>query len=181
MSGPPKHQSSSTQLSLVPPLCEELTTREPFLSATQSQPARSDLDALGRDQNERPQIDVARRQARLGEDWHGRQRQGGLRDIIGGIGAKLLAEPLQFASRGSRANQHPVAARAVDFLDHQFGEIVEHVLEQIFFRGSARSARLEDRLLAGVELHDLGHVAVERLVVGDAHTGALAMVMRPAR
>src|SRR3546814_5713780 len=31
---PPKHQSSSTQVSLVPPPCEELTTRDPFLSAT---------------------------------------------------------------------------------------------------------------------------------------------------
>jgi hypothetical protein len=62
-----RHQSSSTQVSLVPPPCEELTTSEPFLQRHPGQPARRDVDARGRDQHEGAQVDMPRRQARAGE------------------------------------------------------------------------------------------------------------------
>ena len=53
-------------------------------------------------------------------------------------------------------------------LHHQFAEIVEHVGEVLGLAASPGRYVLQDRLLAEIELHDLGHVAVDRLVVGDA-------------
>jgi hypothetical protein len=54
--------SSSTQVSLVPPPCDELTTSEPSLSATRVSPPGTICTWLAR-QHEGPQVDVARRDA----------------------------------------------------------------------------------------------------------------------
>src|SRR6185369_17691487 len=69
---------------------------------------------------------------------------------------------------GGGPDQHAVAARPVDFLDHEFGQIVEHVGETVGLRAAPGGNVLEDRLLAGVEFDDLRHERIDRLVIGDA-------------
>ena len=69
---------------------------------------------------------------------------------------------------GLRPDQHAVAAGAVHLLDHQLFEMVEHVGEVIRLAAAPGRHVLQDRLLAEIELHDRRHVAVDRLVVGDA-------------
>src|SRR3546814_1548536 len=54
--------------------------------------AGGDRQALRQHQDEGTQIDVARGEAGLGEDRHGRERQRRLRDIIAGIGLQLRSE-----------------------------------------------------------------------------------------
>ena len=61
----------------------------------------------------------------------------------------------------------------MDFLDHQFGEIIEHISERIGLRAAPRRHVVKDGPLAGVEFNDVGHIAVDRLVVGDAGAGGI--------
>ncbi len=56
----------------------------------------------------------------------------------------------------------------MDLLDHQLLEVLEHVGEVVGLAAAPGRHVLEDRLLAEEEFHDLRHVAVDRLVVGDA-------------
>src|ERR1051326_768105 len=62
----------------------------------------------------------------------------------------------------------PLAARAVHFLDYQLVEAVEHVGEVVGLAAAPGRHVFENRFLAEIEPHDLRHVAVDRLVVGDA-------------
>jgi hypothetical protein len=84
--------SSSTQVSLVPPPCEEFTTSDPFFSATRVSPPGVMLHAVGEHLHEGAQVDMARREALLGQDRHGRQRQRRLGDVVAGPRLQLLAE-----------------------------------------------------------------------------------------
>ena len=54
------------------------------------------------------------------------------------------------------------------FLDHQFGQIVEHIGKRVGLRAAPGRHIGQDRLFAGIEFDDLGHEAVDRLVIGDA-------------
>jgi hypothetical protein len=56
-------QIVNTQVSLVPPPWLELTTSEPSFSATRVSPPGTMRDAIAPGQHERPQIDMARRNA----------------------------------------------------------------------------------------------------------------------
>ena len=58
----------------------------------------------------------------------------------------------------------------MDLLDHQLGQVGERVGEVVGLAQHVRGHVVEDRLLAEVEAHHLGHVGVDRLVVG--HAGA---------
>src|SRR3546814_8658052 len=66
--------------------------QRPLAHRDAGQAARRDRDALRRHQHEGAQVDMARGEAGLGEDRHGRERQRRLRDIIAGIGLQLGAE-----------------------------------------------------------------------------------------
>ena len=67
-----------------------------------------------------------------------------------------------------RADQHPVAAGVVDLLDHQLGEVVQHVGPVLrLAQHPGRDVR-EQRLLAQVEPDHLRDVGVDGLVVRDA-------------
>jgi hypothetical protein len=87
-------------------------------------------------EHEGPQVDVARRDAALDEGRAGRQRQRRLRDVAFRVGDELACGSLDLGLGGGRPDQHAVAAGAVHFLDHQFGQVREHV-GQVF--GLARS------------------------------------------
>jgi hypothetical protein len=86
------------------------------------------------------------------------------------VGQQHGAELLDLGLGGRRAHQHAVAAGAVHLLDHQLGQVVEHVLQVVGLAAQVGGHVVEDRLLAEVELDHLRHVGVDRLVVG--HAGA---------
>src|SRR6185437_15055724 len=66
------------------------------------------------------------------------------------------------------ADQHAVAAGAVDFFHDQFVEIVEHVGKILRLAAAPGRHVLQDRLFAKVEFYDVRHVGIDRLIVGDA-------------
>src|SRR4026208_199523 len=65
-----------------------------FLQRHARQPARHDGDMLAPRQHERPEIDMARREARRGAGRAGRQRQRWLGDKTFGLALELVAERL---------------------------------------------------------------------------------------
>ena len=160
--------SLDTQVSLVPPPWLELTTSEPSLSATRVSPPGTTRTPSAPGQHVGTQVDVARREA-------ARRRSTGTVDSASvGWAMKSSGSALSLAANSAhlrlgrvRPDQHAVAARAVHLLDHQLVEIVEHVLEGFGLAAAVRRHVLQDRLLAQEEPHDLRHVAVDRLVVGD--------------
>ena len=153
---------------MVPPPWLELTTSEPSFSATRVSPPGTMVTWSLPGQHERPQIDVARREAGRGAGRAGRQRQRRLGDEAFGLALELVAERLDRRLGRGGADQHAVAAGAVDFLDHQFAEIVEHVGQILRLAAAPGRHVLQDRLFAEIEFHDLRHVGIDRLVVGDA-------------
>ncbi len=70
-----------------------------------------------------------------------------------------------------RADQHPVAAAAVDGLDDELVEVLEDVAAIVLVDAEVGRHVAEDRLLAEVVADHLRHVAVDGLVVGDARAG----------
>ena len=116
---------------------------------------------------------MARRQAFFGEDRAGREGQRRLGDVVGGFRLEFLGKRLALLLRGSRSDQHSVTSGAVDLLDDQFGHVLQHVFDAVRLRAAPGRNVAEDRLAAGVELHDLGHVGIDRLVVGDAGAGRI--------
>ena len=159
---------SSTQVSLVPPPWLELTTRDPRLSATRVNPPGTMRMRSRPVKHERPQVDMARRDALLDAGRAGRERQRRLRDEVLGVRLELGAERRDGRLVGFRADQHAVAAGAVDLLDDEILDVVEHIGKVLGLAAAPGRHVLEDRLFAEEELHDLRHVAVDRLVVGDA-------------
>ena len=63
-----------TQVSLLPPPCDEFTTSEPFLQGHARQPAGQHVDVLAVE-DERPQIDVAAFEVVVHEHRHARERE----------------------------------------------------------------------------------------------------------
>ena len=92
--------------------------------------ARHDPHAVRARQHERPQVHVARRNAALERRRAGRKRERRLGDVIGRIGLDLGGEFLALRGGRMRADQHAVAARAVDLLDDQLVEPLDHVFER---------------------------------------------------
>ena len=98
----------------------------------------------------------------------GREPQRRLGDIVGGVGGELFREGHDLGLAGVRPHQHAVAARAVDLLHHQFGDVLLHIFQRIRLAAAECRHVLQQHRLAEVELDDLGHIGVDRLVVGDA-------------
>ena len=93
-----QHQARSTQVSLLPPPCEELTTSEPSRSAARVSPPGTTL-VMRLGEHERPQVDV--RGAQLLEvDRHAAQRDRRLRDELARVGLDL--------ARGTRSRSSAV-------------------------------------------------------------------------
>ena len=113
---------------------------------------------------------MARRDALLDEGRAGRQRQRRLRDVVGRVGEDARAEGLDLLLRGGRADQHAVAAGALDLFHDELGQVVHHLGEVLGLLQLPGGHVLEDRLLAEVEADHVRHIGVGRLVVG--HAGA---------
>ena len=58
----------------------------------------------------------------------------------------------------------------MDFLDHQFLQVVQHIGKRVFVGTPPCRHIVQDRLFAGVEFDDLRHERIHGLVVGDAGT-----------
>ena len=100
----------------------------------------------------------------------GRERERGLRDVVVRVATDAAAELRDLLAARGRAHQHPVAAGAVHFLDHQFPEVLLDIGE-VFGAAQAPGGDVaQDRLLAQIEAHHLGHIGVHGFVVG--HAGA---------
>src|SRR5689334_13644238 len=56
----------------------------------------------------------------------------------------------------------------MDFLDHELGQMLEHISELPGIVAPPGRHILEQWLLARIEFDDIGNVSVDRLVVGDA-------------
>ena len=113
---------------------------------------------------------MPRGDARFDKGRAGRQAQRGLGDVAGRIGHQRGAEVSHLLLAGGRADEHAVAARTMDLLDDQLLEVVEHVGKVVLLAAEVGGHVVEDRLFTEVELDHLGHIGVDRLVVG--HPGA---------
>ena len=111
---------------------------------------------------------MARRNAAVERSRASRKRQRRLGDEIVRIGLELASENLALRGAGVRAHEHAVAARAVDLLDHQFVEIVEHMGKLRWLAAAKSRHVLQQRLLFEIEADDVGDIAINRLIVGDA-------------
>src|SRR3954452_7537762 len=77
------------------------------------EPAGHNSDPIAAGEHERPQIDMARREAFLHECRYGGERERRLGDEAARIALQFLAEGFDRHLVGLRADQHAVAARAV--------------------------------------------------------------------
>jgi len=111
-----------------------------FLQRDAGQPARHHLHVLA-GQHERTQVDVARRDAAFDEGGAGRQAERGLGDIARGIGLDRLAEVGDLLLGGSGADQHAVAAGAVDLLDDKVLDVRQDVLQVLRVAASPTAHR----------------------------------------
>ena len=122
---------------------------------------------------------MARRQPLVDKGWAGRQRQGVLSDIVGRIRQQALAKRIALLFGRARANQHAVAARAVNlFHDHQF-KIAQHVAEIFRLTALPGGNIAQDRLLAQIEADHLRYEGVDRFIVGDAGTDGVGQHHAP--
>jgi hypothetical protein len=127
------NQPSSTQVSLVPPPCELLTTKEPSFKATRVRPPGTIWTVLpdrtkGRKSMWRGAMPDSTNVGQVDSD---KRRLG---DVVAGVGNQGLAEVFHLGLGGGWPDQHAVAPRAVHFLDDQLSEVVQRVFEVVFSR-----------------------------------------------
>ena len=73
--------SASTQVSLLPPPCDEFTTSDPLRSATRVRPPGTHVDVVAVE-DVGPQVDVAAFEVVVDERRHARERQRRLGDVV---------------------------------------------------------------------------------------------------
>ena len=98
----------------------------------------------------------------------GRQVQRRLGDEVVGVVDQLFAEGLDLRLGRGRSHQHAVAAGTADLLHHQLVQLGQHLFQRLRLAATPGRDILQDRLLAGEEADDLGHVGIDGLVVGHA-------------
>ena len=119
---------------------------------------------------------MARRNAAVHIGRASRQAQCGLGDVARRVGQQCAPEVFNFGLRRGRPDQHAVATGAVHFFDHQVFQVGQRVLEIVVVATHVGRHVLKDRFFAQVKLDHLGHVGVDRLVVG--HAGANGVAQR---
>ncbi len=111
---------------------------------------------------------MARRDALTDEGRAVGQRQRRLGDVAFRLGDQQLAELLDLLLGRRRPDQHAVAAGTVHFLDHQFGQVVEHEFQVLGLAAHIGRHVVQLRFLVEIEADHVWHVGVDRLVVGNA-------------
>ena len=139
--GDPAQHQASTQVSLLPPPCDELTTSEPGPERRPREAAGDDAGRVGAGEHERAQVDVAAAQLAVDEGRVPRERDRGLGDVVARLGDDQAPELVALLRRRRGADQHPVAAGLVDRLDDELLEVVEDVRPGRPRRLRGRSAR----------------------------------------
>ncbi len=104
----------------------------------------------------------------LDERRDGREHDHRLGDPAAWIGLQALAQRVELGGRRVGADDQALSAGAVDRLDHELGQAVQHLFERARVLEAPRVDVLEDRLLGEVVADEIRHVRVEQLVVGDA-------------
>jgi hypothetical protein len=92
----------------------------------------------------------------------------GLGDVVARIGFDLAGELLALACRRLRADQHAVAAAFAHRLHHQLVEVGQHMLALFLFAQQEGLHVGQDGIFVEVVADHVGHVGVDRLVVGEA-------------
>ena len=119
--------SASTHVSFVPAALRRVHDQRPLAQRHAGEAARHEIHGASR-QHVRTQIDVARSDAGRDERRAGRQRQRRLRDVLVRTREDPPPELLALGCRRGRPDQHAVAARAMDLLDDELVQMVEHVV-----------------------------------------------------
>ena len=111
---------------------------------------------------------MTRRNAFLDECRAIRQRQSRLGDVAIRLVDQQLPEAFDLGLGGRRANQHAVTAGAMHFLDHQFAQVIKHILQLIGLATHVGRHVVQDRLFAEIKADHFRHIGIDRLVVGNA-------------
>ena len=136
------------------------------------QAAGGDVGGLAR-QDERAQVDMARLDVVLDQRRRGRQRDHRLRDVVAGIAPDVAREVFQVLAACLRADQHAVAAGFVRRLDHEPGEVCQHVVAFLAVDALVRGYVRQDRLFIEVVADHRRHECVDDLVVRHAGPGRI--------
>ena len=86
----------------------------------------------------------------------------------------VFAEIFDLLLGGRRANKHAVAASAVNFFHHQVFEVGQGVFQVISVATHVGRHIFENRFFAEIKLDHLGHIGVDRFVVGHARANRVA-------
>jgi hypothetical protein len=124
---------------------------------------------------------VARLEAAINETGRTRERQRGLGDVVARVRQDRLAEFIALLGRTMRADQHPVAARLADRLDHELIQVVEDIAALLFVPQHIGLDVFQHRVFAQVKPDQRGRIRINRLVVGYARATAFASAMLPRR
>ncbi len=175
--------SVSTQVSLEPPPWLELTTKLPAGSATRVRPP-------GTTQTSSPVLTANGRRSM----WRGAIPSGHWVGLVDSCTTSWAIQPRGLAGddrphgrqhlvAGLGPDDQALAARAVDRLQHQLVEPPEHLGQHVGVLQAVGGNVGEDCLLAQVVPDQVGHVRVDRLVVGQAVADRVGdgHVARPGR
>ena len=131
------------------------------------EPAGQHPDVVTVVDRERTKINMPRPQIVVDQGRHGGQLHHRLRDPAARILEHPATQRIQLLAGGPRADHDALAARAVDGLDHQLGQPVQHLFAGLVLLQPPRVHVVDDRLRAQVVADQVGDVGVEQLVVGD--------------
>ena len=154
-------------MSLVPPPCEELTTSDPSRRGDAGEAAGDDAD-IATGQNEGAQVDVAGCEVVVGKGWARGQGERGLRDVPLRVRDDPLTKEVDFGLSGGGADEHSVTAGAVDFFDHELGEVGEDVVLVLRPAQHPGVHIADDGRLPEIETNHVGDVGVDGFVIGNA-------------
>ena len=139
-----------------------------LLQGHSCQSARHDPYAIRAGENEGPQIDMARRDAGIEKSRGCGERERWLSNEITGSRVEFRRENLAFGLRSMRPDKHAVAARAIDFLHDEFGEMFLDITQSAGLAATPCRHIVQNRGFAEIKFDNLRHIGIDRLVVGDA-------------
>nr|WP_254126906.1 hypothetical protein [Aquihabitans sp. G128] len=130
------------------------------------QAAGQDPDLLAVVDGEGAQVEVAGPEPSVDQRRAGGEGDDGLGDVAARVGDDVGPAVGQLLVRRVRPEDQAVAAGGVDGLDHHLVDAVEHELAHVVLAEAVGLHVAQQRRLAQVVLDEVGHVAVDELVVG---------------